>query len=726
MSTIRYLVLIAFIHVVIGSSYGQRLEIDSLQRLLARTQGKEKIQIYQQIITRLWLNHPDSAMLYARQAVKLANQLGDPRSKSIAIRLLGGVHYYLGRYDSTIQCSVAALNFSLQAGDSTLISSSLNNLGLAYYNVGSYPEAMEYLLRALNMKIRLNQIYGLAQTHNNVGLLFTELKNYTKAREYYRNALAIATKEGDKSQRLYSYNNIGFTFLEENKIDSADRYFSEALEMAKTTDNAYWHSVSFSGLAQVRMKQERVEEARQLLNQSMKLRQRIEDLSGISEIYHLYGSIFVKKNRYDSAFYSLHKSLAIARQIDDKDNIIANLEQLKELYQKTNRLDSALFYFTQYVAARDQVMNENLVRNIGAVQLKIEREAANAQLAAKDVRIEQITQQTYFLIGAVFLTVLISFFTFRLYKNQIRLTRDIARKNSKVLEQTEEIKRQNDALALSHAELEAAQELIKQKNRALEDVNQHLESTVAMRTEQLEIANQQLRHVNLELDNFVYRSSHDIRGPLVRLIGICHVALLDVNDRVAREYFEMLSDTAAQLNEIFDRLKVVSQINDTEPARELVDVQEVLHSIKERLGAVEGYQKIEILEEIEAGIFQTDSFLFGLILENLLENAVRFQKPMSEEPKFVRIRVQRNQGRIRLAVADNGIGINEETLEHIYQMFSKAARNHNNIGMGLYIVKQSVQKLGGTISLVNNPDHWTEFEVVLPEMVSENRLVPIS
>ena len=78
---------------LIPFSIGQVRDVDSLVRVLSTVPNQEKIDVYQAIITRLWLNHPDSAIQFARAAIKLADQLNDPRSKSIAIRLLGGVHY---------------------------------------------------------------------------------------------------------------------------------------------------------------------------------------------------------------------------------------------------------------------------------------------------------------------------------------------------------------------------------------------------------------------------------------------------------------------------------------------------------------------------------------------------------------------------------------------------------------------------------------------------------
>jgi signal transduction histidine kinase/Tfp pilus assembly protein PilF len=686
---------------------GQVREVDSLSRILNTVPDQEKINIYQSIITKLWLNHTDSAILYARDAVKLADRLDDPRSKSIAIRLLGGVHYYKGNYDSTIKCSHLAYTYSLAANDSSLMNTSLNNLGLAYYNVGSYPEALDYLLRALSMKIRIKQDYGLAQNMNNVGLVYNELKKYEQARDYFNRALKRAQQVKDKNQILYSFNNIGFTYLDENKPLEAKLQFEKAIQVGREVDNVNWNAVALSGMGQVYFQLDDYTVSRRYFLESLKERKRISDQSGISEIYYFIASMHLKSGRPDSARLYIHRSQSIAQDIGDKDQMIDNLELMKNVHVYLKRYDSALYYQSQYIATRDSVLDENLRRDITDVQLGIERQENRQLLADRDTRIKQITQQTYFLLGGLLIIGIISFFTYRLYQDQARLGRDLVKKNFEIEEQKYEI-------TLGSEQLKKAQAIIHEKNLELEGINKHLQKTVNVRTEQLELANQQLRRVNLELENFIYRSSHDIRGPLVRLVGLSHVALLDIKDEKSREYFKMLYEAAQQLTEIFDRLKIVSQINDMDVLNVPIDMEAIVRIVKDRLKIMEGFDQIEISEDIDQLEWQSDPMLLEMIFQNLLENAVRFQKKGSTEKQFIHIRVKEVIPNIEITVIDNGIGIKDDHVQHIYQMFSKAARDHQNMGLGLYIVKQAVEKLNGSVSLKENENQHTEFEVRIP------------
>jgi len=688
--------------------------LDSMVKALEVTPEDKKIDVYQQIILALWLNHPDSAMYYAKEGFTLSKRLDDLRTKAIATRLLGGVHYYKGNYDSAIKYSYDSYALSEASRDSTLMTSAMNNIGLAYYNVGSYPEALEFLLRALNLKLKIRQEYGLAQTMNNIGLVYTELKDFDKAREYFRNAISLSQQKNDKDQLLYSLNNIGFTYVDQEEIEKAAKYFKDALALAATIDNAIWHAAAYNGAGQVYLKMDSIAQAKLMFRKSLLLSESIYDQSGIAEVYSFFGKIYTITQRRDSAQYYLKRSQSIASQIGDKDLMMHNYDLLKDLYVSKKKYDSALYFQTQFIALRDSVFGKNLARSIKDIQLQIEREQSQSKLAAKDDEIRKITAQTYFLVVMVLLSVIFLFFLYRSYKEQRRLSSDLVKTNLEITIQKEEIHSQRDELALSHAELERAKEVIHQKNIELSIFNDQLQNTVDLRTRELEQANKELKVVNLELDNFIYRSSHDIRGPLVRLLGICHVALLDIDDEKAKEYLRMFYDGAQQLNEIFDRLKIVSHINEVKVQPVTINFSDLLSQVLEKLKTMSGFDEIEIVRENKADVWYSDPFLLELILTNMIENSIRFQKPSSSEKKFVKIKTMKNGRNFQMAIIDNGIGIREPDMENLYKMFSKSARDHRNIGLGLYIVKQCLNKLNGSITLVQNNNGYTEFEIVHP------------
>ena len=695
--------------------FSQNPLVDSLRKVLPEVQGQKKIEVLQKLVVNLWLNHPDSAMQYAREAVYIAKQSGDVRSQAIAIRVLGGVHLYQGTYDSAFYYSKSAHVLSLKSKDSTLVASSLNNIGFTYYHLGSYSEALEYLLRALKMKIKIKQDYGLGQTLNNVGLVYSKLKDYSTARKYFQEAIEVSDRLKDNNIKLYSFNNIGFTYLEQGNFTQADKYFRESLEIAKTVNNVNWHATAYSGLAQVYYKRGLMDRARDEFKKSLTLRNDIGDRNGISEIYYYLSKMYASSGYLDSAFKYIHLSEHMLKEPEPKERLLENFELYKELYTRKKMYDSALYFQTRYIGLKDKLFNENMARNLADIQLRIQEEETIQRLADKDIQIQRGQLLSNFFITIIILILGFAIIVYWYYKQQKRLGLDLAKKNIEIVSQKEEIESQKEALVFNNAELERAHEVIKGQIEELGELNNKLQSTVDIRTKELELANQELKLANLELDNFIYKSSHDIKGPLVRLIGVCHVALLDVQDEKAREYIMMLSDTAKHVNDIFDRLKAVSHINNVSLTQERVDFIATIDRIRNNLKGFEGYNSIEFVLRIEEDLeFYADGFLIETILHNMIENAVKFQKKSDKDYKFIRVGVKREKAHIKISLVDNGIGIKETDHDHIYKMFSRAALEHQNVGLGLYIVKQCLDKLNGTINLLRNKEKFTEFEIKVP------------
>jgi signal transduction histidine kinase len=242
----------------------------------------------------------------------------------------------------------------------------------------------------------------------------------------------------------------------------------------------------------------------------------------------------------------------------------------------------------------------------------------------------------------------------------------------------------------------------------------HLEQTVSERTQELHISNEKLRQAIHELDSFIYRTAHDIRGPLARLMGLCHVAILDVEDTKALDYFDKLNANAHNLDYILNRLSTVYEINHSDLHPVVIDFAKLQRDLEEKIRFAEGFHSVQYHVEISPDIqYQTDHDLLLFIIRNLLENAIKFQNPQNKV-SFVLLKIRKNQKNLVVQVIDNGIGINPEDAPRIFDLFSRAAGQHQSVGMGLYMVKQAASKLHGTVALIERPKGITEFRVVLP------------
>jgi signal transduction histidine kinase len=275
------------------------------------------------------------------------------------------------------------------------------------------------------------------------------------------------------------------------------------------------------------------------------------------------------------------------------------------------------------------------------------------------------------------------------------------------------VQRSNRTIKRVNVALSDAKNTIEEQNAKLQILNTDLDAEVKLKTSDLEKANQSLHRVVDELDNFIYKTSHDIRGPLASLKGICNIALLDVKDDVALKYLHKLDVTAEKLNTILTRLLIVNQINNSSlKTDELVNFEQVVNDVLllERKKGLPPRLKIDKFIDKDLRFFSDKEFV-RIILENLIDNAIKFYNDSERIEPFVRIYISKEKNQILIRVIDNGIGISEIHPDKIFQMFSRASERSETGGIGLFITKTATEKLGGSVSLKTTPEGYTEFFV---------------
>ncbi|HEX8546702.1 MAG TPA: sensor histidine kinase, partial [Cytophagaceae bacterium] len=206
--------------------------------------------------------------------------------------------------------------------------------------------------------------------------------------------------------------------------------------------------------------------------------------------------------------------------------------------------------------------------------------------------------------------------------------------------------------------------------------------------------NRELEKSNKELEAFMYKTAHDIRGPIARLMGLCKIGLLDVQDVVGREYLHRFEVDADYLNEIIIRLSKVYEISNHKVSIGAIDLDHFTQFIQSASEIKDGKVKCNILIPAHIQVI-SDPKLLNFIAENLIENAIKYKKPAEGNIPTVEVEIVSLNQTLVLSIRDNGQGILKEEEGEIFQMFSKAATKHKTPGLGLYMVKMSVEKLRG-------------------------------
>jgi signal transduction histidine kinase len=276
--------------------------------------------------------------------------------------------------------------------------------------------------------------------------------------------------------------------------------------------------------------------------------------------------------------------------------------------------------------------------------------------------------------------------------------------------QKEEIESQRDFIESKNIELERAKNIIDEQYTKLREVNESLEEKVVDRTREL------LRALE-ELDYFVYKSSHDIKGPLARLHGLSNLALMESKEESIRKYLELLQRESILANRVIQKLSYAHQIKNMEIEIEPIHLHELLLVVVEQLKDMHPEaNSIKFIIEVDKDIvLHSDIKLTKELLASVLENAIVFQ---SERDQLVRIHVSVNQDEIITSIFDNGVGIDEKAKPSLFKMFYKGSGKSVGLGLGLYIARKITEKLGGEIVLKNSDQGATEFQIILPAQFS--------
>lgn len=247
-----------------------------------------------------------------------------------------------------------------------------------------------------------------------------------------------------------------------------------------------------------------------------------------------------------------------------------------------------------------------------------------------------------------------------------------------------------------------------------DQINLQLEQKVKERTLELEEKNSQL-------DSFVYKASHDIKGPLRSLMGLTKVGLVDFASMPeVAVYFQHIMKTSTKLDIILEDLLTVTKLKTSQLQKSKIDLHAMMKEILDNFNHLNGFSRLNISIDIQGNhVLISDEKVLYSILQNLTENAIKYQDEHQSHP-WLKVSIQITETESVFIFEDNGAGISEAHLSKIFDMFYKVNDKSIGSGLGLYILKQAVQKLKGTVKVKSIQGEGTTFTVVIPNEKTEN------
>lgn len=267
--------------------------------------------------------------------------------------------------------------------------------------------------------------------------------------------------------------------------------------------------------------------------------------------------------------------------------------------------------------------------------------------------------------------------------------------------------------------------------RELESFNSNLETIVLDRTkelneeirtrrmaeEKLRKTNHELSKRNTELDNFVYSVSHDLRAPIASVLGLINLARKDKDSKMKDTYLDMIHGSAVQQDHFIKEILDQSRNSRLDVRREEVFFEPLINETFNHLllsGSKETVERMISVEQEKP--FYSDNWRLKVILNSLISNAIRYRN--GKDP-IIKVKVRVGEEKARVSIEDNGKGIAKEHLSNVFKMFYRATDDGHGSGLGLYIVKEAVERLNGSIKINSKVGEGTTVNFEIPVMTAQ-------
>lgn len=225
---------------------------------------------------------------------------------------------------------------------------------------------------------------------------------------------------------------------------------------------------------------------------------------------------------------------------------------------------------------------------------------------------------------------------------------------------------------------------------------------------------EELSERNFELDQLMYKTSHDLRSPLSSIMGLINLATLDRDPEALQEYLSKIEGRVKKLDDFICSMLDYARVNRVEVNHQPVDLVALAKSCIHELEYLDNFQKVkaEIICDSKSLVHSLDKLRLKIIFSNIISNAYKYFN--SDVRSYLKVTIDSSGSDIRIQFKDNGIGIKDEHKDKIFNMFYRATDRSQGSGLGMYIVKQAVEKLNGNVTLNSTYAKGTTIKIVLP------------
>jgi signal transduction histidine kinase len=423
--------------------------------------------------------------------------------------------------------------------------------------------------------------------------------------------------------------------------------------------------------------------------------------------------------------------------------MVSNFNTRRDLLAAQHRFKEALQFSILANQLKDSLHKSDVARrfvNLEKIQ-QIEQRNRDIRLLQQDkilaenkiqLQEDKLEQQSILLIAGLiglFMLAFLALIYYRFYSRIKTLNVSIVDKNTRIQAQADrlqevnlELNRLYNEVSEQKKEIQTQTDKLSESNKSILEMNRSLEKIVAEKTVELRKINAELIKKNNELFQFSYTVSHNLRGPVARLLGLVDLSEKENIPGQAKQLIHFINKTAFELDQIVnDLIKILELRNEPQQHREIVSLEDEWRQTVSLLrDSLIGNEEISVNFEALPEITTVRSLLQN-ILYNLLSNAIKFRSPERDLKVIATSRSE--DGSAILEIADNGLGFNIELhQEKVFKLYRRFHAHIGGRGVGLYLIKTQVEVLHGSVEATSQPGKGSTFRIILP-LNSEEHLV---
>lgn len=653
-------------------------EIDSLWGLYHQeTLEDSKIDLLNDISFGYRRIHPDSALKYAEQALQLSKENNYIKGLTEAYKNKGIAYYKLSyNADSIIYCYQTAARLAESIDDYYTQAACYNNIALVrIYNL-AYNEAIQSLVQALQFyednRIKEDRLKALIL--GNLGSAYHAQEDFDRAIFYFEAAMSVGKSLHNNSIIAIFVDEVANVKMKMGKIEQAYEDVMGVMETIGQMEDLESQSNMLITLATIECKLNKFSKAEEHALAALEIaknqnftRKKIQSLAVLSTTEEANGA-------YDDAISFSKQALDIAQQTEMFLYEARSLLQLSNLFEKINDPQTALYYLQQY----NEVHEKNRDRQNKEMTARLE---ADFQAKAKQSQIEllqkeQAVQKSRIRILWVFsiCTLLLLLIGAAMLLLRWRTSKAINEKNVKLAKAEQKLHEQNHRL------------------------QEYIES-------------------NLQLENFAYLASHDLREPMRTIVSFSQLLRKSAGhklDQRESEFLDFIQEGTKRIEMLVNGLLAYAKINNARLIIQKINVRMIIDQvcmdlqqlIREKKAVIEVDYLPDSLLSDPSGLYQ--------VFQNLISNAIKYHQV--DTPPTVKIGYKEEEQFHHFTISDNGIGIAPEFFERIFLLF-KTLKNKslsNSSGIGLTTCKKIIEKMGGTIWVESEEGRGSTFHFTLP------------